>query len=151
MGFNTSRPYTDAGHLGRSKLNMIIEDSGMFRRMGKFLIVATHHAAIPLPTTRNISTLEDAGGVIRTLVDWEIPFHLSGHNHSAFVVQVGNTLFCNSGTLSSSKMVSLERLNSYNTITIFENGYVEVTEVSVTTGKRYPLRAATLPVPTPEL
>lgn len=149
MGFNTSRPYTDAGNLGRSKLNMIIEDSGPFRRMGKFLIVATHHSAVPLPTTRNVSTLEDAGEFIRTLVDWNVPFHLSGHNHSAFVVQVGNTLFCNAGTLSSSKMVSLERLNSYNTVEIYENGYIQVTEISVNTGKRYPLRAASLPIPTP--
>jgi len=150
VGFNTCRPYTDSGNLGRSKLNMINEDSSMFRRMGKFMIVVTHHSAIPLPTTRNVSTLEDAGEVMRKLVDWEIPFMLSGHNHSAYAVQVGNTIFTNAGTLSSSKMVSLERLNSYNTITIFENGYVKIEEVSVNYGKRYHLRAAALPVPTPE-
>ncbi len=151
MGYNTCRPYTTAGSLGRSKLNQIIEECGMYKRMGKFMIVATHHAAIPPPTTRDVATLEDAGEVIRTFVDSYIPFHLSGHNHSAFAVQVGNTLFCNAGTLSSSKMISLERLNSYNTITIYENGYVEIEEVSVNNGKRYPLRAASIPIPNADL
>lgn len=133
-----------SGHVGRSRLKMIEHD---FKSYGsyKFFFVVMHHSPLPIPRARFKRTVTDAGDVIDFLTSHKVPLVLSGLDHYATTMQVEDTVFVNAGTFSSKKIRS-KRLNTYNLISIYENGVVKAEEIEIHSGFRHLLGLFRVPI-----
>jgi 3',5'-cyclic AMP phosphodiesterase CpdA len=135
IGINTGAD--SSGIVGRSRLRMIKRDYDSFSSY-KFFLVVMHHSVLPIPRSYFKRAVKDAGDVIDFLTKNQVPLVLSGLEHYATTMQVENTLFVNAGTFSSKKIRS-KRLNTYNSISIYESGMVHVEEVEIHSGTRHKL------------
>ncbi len=135
LGINTRGEAS--GHVGRSRMKMIKDEHSCFGKY-KFFLVAMHHSVLPIPRSHFKRAVKDAGEVIRFVTDHNVPLVLSGLEHFATTMQVENTLFVNAGTFSSRKIRS-RRLNTFNVITIYESGLINVEEVEIHSGTRHKL------------
>jgi predicted phosphodiesterase len=135
LGINTGAE--PSGHVGRSRMRMIEEDYTCFGKY-KFFLVAMHHSVLPIPRSYFKRAVKDAGDVIQFLTAHNVPLVLSGLEHYATALQVENTVFVNSGTFSSKKIRS-KRLNTFNVITIYESGLINVEEIEIHSGQRHNL------------
>ena len=133
---NTSEPDTEIGVVGRTTQNRLERYVHHTRQEStdKFHTIVMHHHLIPIPGTREISALEDAGDVLRLLTDTGINLVLSGHLGRAFCTRVEKTAFVNCNTLSSQKTSSME--NSFNLIDISTEKAIVVSEINVPSGFR---------------
>lgn len=141
LGINTGGEAS--GHVGRSRMKMIKQDFEQFRSYKLFLVVM-HHSALPIPRSQFRRTIKDAGDFIDFVTSQQVPLVLSGFQHFATSMQVENTLFVNAGTFSSKKIRS-KRLNTYNTISIYESGVIKVEEVEIHSGFRHLLGNYSIP------
>ncbi len=133
---NTSEPDTEIGVVGRTTQNRLERYVHHTRQetSDKFHTIIMHHHLIPIPGTREISALEDAGDVLRLLTDTGINLVLSGHLGRAFCTRVEQTAFVNCNTISSQKTSSIE--NSFNLIDISTEKAIVVSEINVPSGFR---------------
>jgi 3',5'-cyclic AMP phosphodiesterase CpdA len=142
LGINTGSD--PSGRVGRSRMRMIEQEFACFGKY-KLFLVAMHHSVLPVPRSHFKRAVKDAGDVISFLTDHNVPLVLSGLEHYATTMQVENTVFVNSGTFSSKKIRS-RRLNTYNTITIYESGLINIEEVEIHSGTRHKLGLYRVPL-----
>ncbi len=135
LGINTGAD--GAGHVGRSRMRMIEHEYDCYGKY-KFFFVAMHHSVLPIPRSYFKRAVKDAGDVIQFLTSHNVPLVLSGLEHYATTMQVENTVFVNAGTFSSKKIRS-RRLNTFNVISIYESGLINVEEVEIHSGTRHKL------------
>ncbi len=133
---NTSESGTDIGVVGRRTQQRLYNYVHQSKKEGdsKFHAIIMHHHLIPIPGTRETSALEDAGDVLRLLVDNELNLVLSGHMGRSFCTRVEKTVFINSNTFSSQYTASNE--NSFNIIDIASDGATIVSEIFIPSGFR---------------
>ncbi len=133
---NTATAESDVGVVGRTALNKIAQDIYFTKQnvTEPFYTIAMHHHLLPMPTTKESSTLEDAGDVLRLIVDQQVNLVLTGHLGKAFCTRVEKTTFVNCNTLSSELKMSLD--NSFNIIDISTEGGIVVSEMIVPSGFR---------------
>jgi Icc protein len=127
-------PDTDNGRLGRWRRELLKTSFQAFSE-NVLKVVAFHHHLIPVPFAgREKDILEDAGDVLKTVVDAGVDIVLMGHRHVRNAITVGNTLMVNAGTVSSVR--TRGRLgNSFNLLDVTEEGEVAVYEVQIPSGE----------------
>ncbi|MHA1976731.1 MAG: metallophosphoesterase family protein [Candidatus Hodarchaeales archaeon] len=135
LGINTGADAS--GRVGRSRMRMIKHEYDCYGDY-KFFLVAMHHSVLPIPRSYFKRVVKDAGDVIQFLTSHTVPLVLSGLEHYATTMQVENTVFVNAGTFSSKKIRS-RRLNTFNVISIYESGLINVEEVEIHSGTRHML------------
>jgi 3',5'-cyclic AMP phosphodiesterase CpdA len=123
------------GSLGRARVARIMEQ---LSQTSKPLVVAMHHSPLPVPRTSYLGTLLDAGVVLFFLTKMEIPLVLTGLDHYAYSLRVNDTIFVNCASMSSPKVKS-RRLNTYNSITLYNNGVIQIEEVEIVSQIRHDL------------
>jgi putative phosphoesterase len=96
--------------------------------------VFLHHNVLPIPHSREKGLLEDAGDLLRELVDANVDLILTGTSSHPFAARVGNTVVINANSLSSVYQRSLYG-NSFNLIDIYE-GAIAVFEINSLWGRR---------------
>jgi predicted phosphodiesterase len=96
--------------------------------------VFLHHDVVPVPQSRNEALLEDAGDVLRELVDANVDLVLTGTSSHPHAAKVGNTVVVNANSLSSVYQRSPFG-NSFNIIDVYEEAIV-VFEINSLWGKR---------------
>ncbi len=133
-----------SGHVGRSRITMVEHEFNTFGKYKLFLVVM-HHSVLPIPRSYFKRAVKDAGDVIDFFTHHKVPLVLSGLEHYATTMQVENTVFINAGTFSSKKIRS-KRLNTYNSINIFESGVTKIEEVEIHSGNRNLLGVYRIPV-----
>lgn len=139
IGINTSLLEEEIGSMGRFQLQSVLEKIYAIKEH-KIVVVAFHHHLVPVPNTKHVASLTDAGDILSALGKSGVDLVLTGHKHITWSVQVEDAIISNCGSLSSSKVLSLAG-NVYNIIDVYENGFVQVDEVSLdqdtqrTTGK----------------
>lgn len=135
LGFDSCVLDEKIGRLGRSKSSQFLEE---LKDTDKISIITFHHSIIPLPRSKHESELQDAGDVLATIVENNIDLVMTGAKNRAFAWQVDNTVFINSGTVSSKNIVT-EKGNSFNIIQIYETErgyYYQIDEFFINTGER---------------
>ena len=142
LGINTGAEAS--GHVGRSRMVMIENEYTNFSRY-KLFIVAMHHSVLPIPRSHFRRAVKDAGEVIEFLTSQNVPLVLSGLEHYGTALQVENTVFVNAGTFSSRKIRS-KRLNTFNVISVFESGLIQVEEIEIHSGVRHQLGLFSIPL-----
>ncbi|MCY3412406.1 MAG: metallophosphoesterase [Candidatus Heimdallarchaeota archaeon] len=138
LGFDTCVLDEKIGRLGRGNTSKIIDELGCTE---KIRTVVFHHSIIPLPRSKHESELQDAGDVLASIVDNNIDLVLSGAKNRAMCWQVGNTVFINTGTLSSKNIVTAKG-NSFNIIQIYETAigkFIKIDEFFIESGELEPL------------
>ncbi|GBC69067.1 3',5'-cyclic adenosine monophosphate phosphodiesterase CpdA [archaeon HR01] len=127
-------PDSDNGRLGRARQQRL---RNAFENLpGKtFKVAVFHHHLIPIPYAgRERDILEDAGDVLKAILDLKVDLVLMGHRHVRHAVKVGETLLVNAGTVSSAR--TRGRLgNSFNIIDVTEDRQVTVSEMKIPSGE----------------
>ncbi len=127
LGYNSCIIDEHFGRLGRGNTSNIIEQLANSSKLG---VVAFHHTLIPLPRTKHDAELTDAGDVLAALTRNRVNLVLTGAKNQAGCWQVEDTVFVNSGTLSSYNITKKEG-TSFNLIKIYKTNigkYYEVEE-----------------------
>ncbi|MFX0171359.1 MAG: metallophosphoesterase family protein [Candidatus Hodarchaeota archaeon] len=135
FGINTG-PDTN-GNVGRSSLNLLENDLKTINK-NKLIVVAMHHSCLPIPRSSFERTVKNAGDALEFFSLNRIPLILSGLEHYATSLQIRDTLFVNAGTFSSKKIKS-KKMNTFNVITVYDNGIVEIEEIEIHSGFRHHL------------
>ncbi len=138
LGFDSCVLDEKIGRLGRSKSSQFLNELKGTDKVG---IIFFHHSIIPLPRSKHESELQDAGDVLATIVENNIDLVLTGAKNRAQAWQVDNTVFINSGTISSKNIVT-EMGNSFNIIQIYKTNfgrYYVIDEYFIKTGDLKPL------------
>jgi len=127
-------PDSDNGRLGRHRQSLI---TNKFKALpdGVLKILVLHHHVTPVPFAgREKDILEDAGDVLRVILDAGVDLVLMGHRHVRNAIQVNGTIFINAGTVASVR--TRGRLgNSFNVIDIARDGTASIRVIDIRTGK----------------
>ncbi|MFX0172035.1 MAG: metallophosphoesterase family protein [Candidatus Hodarchaeota archaeon] len=142
LGINTGGDPN--GLVGRSRMKMIRQEYDTYGSY-KFFFVVMHHSVLPIPRSYFKRVVKDAGDVIDFLTSHQVPLVLSGLEHYGTTMQVEDTVFINSGTFSSRKIRS-KRLNTYNSISLYESGAINIEEIEIHSGSRHKLGVYQLPL-----
>lgn len=129
IGINTCLLEEEVGSVGRSELHTVVDEIHAIKDQ-KIVVVAMHHHLLPCPKTKHTASLSDAGEVVSALSRSGVDLVLTGHKHVTWAVQVEDAVISNVGSVSSAKVRSLYG-NVLNVIDIYENGYVQIDEVSL--------------------
>lgn len=132
QGLSTPQYDSSIGVMGETEREALIQKmddiSHDFR--GVFL----HHNIVPIPHSREKGLLEDAGDLLRELVDAGIDLALTGTSYHPFATRVDGMVIVNVNSVSSAYQRSRFG-NSFNLIDIYQKAIV-VSEVSAFWGKR---------------
>ncbi len=127
-----------SGHIGRSQLQMLLNEKEMAGQ-DRLFIVAMHHSCLPLPKTPFKNVILDAGDAIRFFSKHEIPIVISGAEHISQAYQVDGSIFINVASFSSLK-IKRWRMNTFIILNVYhDQQMLHVEEVSIHSGQRYPL------------
>ncbi|MFX1521375.1 MAG: metallophosphoesterase family protein, partial [Promethearchaeota archaeon] len=129
IGINTSLLEEEVGSVGRFELQKVLDEIYAIKEH-KVVVVAFHHHLVPVPNTKHVASLTDAGEILSALGKSGVDLVLTGHKHITWAVQVEDAVISNCGSLSSSKVLSLAG-NVFNIIDVYENGYIQIDEVSL--------------------
>ena len=135
QGFNSCMIDDVLGRLGRSNNQIIKEKLGNLQKIG---VAAFHHTVIPLPRIKHDSELMDAGDILYNAIENRINLVLTGAKNLAGCWQVNDTIFANTGTISSQNVRS-KRKNSFNVIDIYQTNigkYYEIYEYLIENGEK---------------
>lgn len=132
QGLSTPQYDSSVGVVGDTERKALLER--LNNAPQKFRSVYLHHNVIPIPHSREKGLLEDAGDLLRELVDANIDLILTGTSYHAYATRVGKTVIANVNSISSAYQRSRFG-NSFNMIDIYEKA-IAVTEVSSFWGKR---------------
>ncbi|WP_211255067.1 metallophosphoesterase family protein [Palaeococcus ferrophilus] len=92
----------------------------------RFKIIAAHHHLVPLPDTgRERNVLFNAGDVLELLLSHDVNLYSCGHKHVPNVYRVEGLVVDNAGCTSCRKTRKGD-VNSYNIITIHDDGKIDV-------------------------
>lgn len=135
LGIDSSQPDLDDGHVGREHYHYIESCAARRDRGGKrrVALLAMHHHLIPIPGTgreRNIAL--DAGDVLKTIVESQIQFVLSGHKHIPWIWKLENSYFITAGTPTTRRLKG-RSFPSFNVLEI-DDERVLSKKVNVTDG-----------------
>lgn len=119
------------GLFGRDELYRVLERLREFDE-DKPRLVMFHHHLVPIPNTREKHLLEDAGDVLRALVDERVDMILTGHRHTSDAVTVDDTVLVNANTFSS-RRAQQQYQNTFNVIDITTGGLAVVKERNIAT------------------
>ncbi|MFX0125188.1 MAG: metallophosphoesterase family protein [Candidatus Hodarchaeota archaeon] len=133
FGINTGPD--SSGNIGRGILNLLRDDLENLSTK-RVIIVAMHHACIPIPRSSFERTVRNAGDSLDFFTNNQIPVVLSGLEHHGTSLQVEKTVFVNAGTFSSKKIKS-KRLNTYNVLTFYRNRALTVEEIEIHSSFRH--------------
>ncbi len=120
-------PIGVVGRMGQKELAKKLEENA-----DRFTIVVLHHNVVPIPRSRELGFLEDAGDVLHVLTEGRANLVLTGHGGNAFGVKVESTPIVNAGSISW----ELHRNpfgNSFNVIDVYRDMMVAF-EVQATWG-----------------
>ncbi|ASA77561.1 metallophosphoesterase [Thermococcus sp. 5-4] len=120
-------PIGVVGRIGQRKLAVRLEE---YRE--SFTVVVMHHNIVPIPRSREVGFLEDAGDVLRVITRREANLVLTGHGGNSFGIKVEKTPIVNAGSISW----ELHRNpygNTFNVIDVYRD-MVVVFEVQATWG-----------------
>lgn len=132
QGLSTPQYDSSIGVVGETERKALLDS--LDEASGEFRSVFLHHNIIPIPHSREKGLLEDAGDVLRELVDAKIDLVLTGTSYHAYATRVGKTVISNVNSISS--VYQRSRFgNSFNLIDIYENAIV-ISEVNSFWGKR---------------
>ena len=132
----SSRPDRDDGEVGHHQ-NVWLERT-LKKYDDKLKIVSMHHHLIGIPDTGSDRlTVNDAGDVLRTVLDSNVNLVLCGHKHRPWIWDFNTLSIANAGTVSSERVRGFFE-NSYNIVNI-ENGTFRV-DLKIVGGKRMRLR-----------
>lgn len=121
IGLDSSAPDLGSGNIGRPQHVWMNEQLEQCTKENNFTVVAIHHHVIPIPATgRERNVLNDAGDILKSLIDFKVDLVLCGHKHVKNIWKMNDTLFVNAGSLSSNKLRGNDR-NSYNIYNISSN------------------------------
>ena len=129
-GINNFSPSLDGASVGRYRLNALSED---MKQSDKIFMVVMHRSLLPLPLSNFSKPVEDSGDVIGHLKNLRVPLVLSGDQHVGYSLQLGNTVYVNTGPFSSKK-TKTDAMNTFNIISIFENGLLEIEQREIHSG-----------------
>jgi len=133
-GANSSQFDEMDGLIGRSQLQRLVQNLAK-TKSNSAKIVAFHHHILPPPNTREKYPIEDAGNVLKQLLNIEVDMILTGHCHIGHAQKIEETVVINANTLSSRRFQSRYG-NTFNLIDVLSNGAVIVSEIMVLTGMR---------------
>lgn len=133
------------GLIGRNRLKLLEDDVKEYAKT-KIFMIFMHGSLLPIPRAAYNRAVKDSGDAIHFLTLNKIPLVFSGLEHFATSLQISNTVFINAGTFSSRKIRS-NRLNTYNSVSIFKNKTVKVEEVEIESGYRNLLGNYFIPIP----
>ena len=122
-------PIGVVGRIGQRQIARWLEE---YRE--KFTVIVMHHNIVPIPRSRELGFLEDAGDVLKVLTDGEANLVLTGHGGNTFGVKIEKTPVVNAGSVSW----ELHRNpfgNSFNLIDVYRDMIVAF-EVQSTWGTR---------------
>lgn len=132
QGLSTPQYDSSVGVVGESERKLLLE-----RLKGvpqEIRAVFLHHNIIPIPHSREKGLLEDAGDLLRELVDAGIDLVLTGTSYHPYATKIGETVVVNVNSLSSAYQRSRFG-NSFNLIDIYEKVIV-ISEINALWGKR---------------
>ncbi|WP_457568872.1 metallophosphoesterase family protein [Desulfurobacterium sp.] len=92
----TAQKDNTTGSLGITGLELLKEQL----KTKKEKIVYLHHNLIPIPRNRENGYLEDAGDIIKTLVENNVKLVMTGFGGNSFFLKIENTVFANAGSFS---------------------------------------------------
>lgn len=133
-GINSSQFDDKNGLIGRSHLNQLVTELSKIPE-NKVKIAAFHHHILPLPHTREKYPIEDAGDVLKQLLNIKVDMILTGHRHISYARRIDETVVVNANTLSSQRYQGRYG-NTFNLIDILSNGTTIISEIGVVTGMR---------------
>lgn len=142
-GVNSSQYDEMNGRVGRTLLHRLIQKISEGKE-DCVEIVALHHHLLPLPHTREKYPIEDAGDVLKQLLEHKVDMILTGHRHVSYSQKIAETVVVNANTLSSRRFQARYG-NTFNLIDILSNGTAVVSEIAVITGMRRILGIYKLP------
>ncbi|ASJ11358.1 phosphohydrolase [Thermococcus sp. P6] len=125
-------PIGVVGRMGQKKLARLLEE---YR--DSFTVVVMHHNVVPVPRSRDVGFLEDAGDVLRVITEGEANLVLTGHGGNSFGIKIEKTPIINAGSISW----ELHRNpygNSFNIIDVYPDMVVAF-EMQATWGSRRPI------------
>ena len=120
------------GAVGKSGRERLLSDLAAHEQ--RFTGVFLHHNLVPVPRSRNKGLLEDAGDVLRELVDSNVDLILTGTSSHPHAARVGRSVLANAGSVSGIYQRSTYG-NSFNLVDIYE-GAIAVSEISSMWGSR---------------
>lgn len=132
QGLSTPQYDSSIGVVGESERNVLLKR--LENCPQNFRAVFLHHNIIPIPHSREKGLLEDAGDLLRELVDAGIDLVLTGTSYHPYATQIGRTIIANANSLSSAYQRSRFG-NSFNVVDIYEKAVV-VSEINSLWGKR---------------
>lgn len=121
------------GRLGRHTSKSIVEE---LEGIDKLSVIVFHHNLIPISKTKHESELQDAGDVLSRIVTSNINLVITGAKNKSGCWQIDNTVFVNSGTISS-KNVNSSKGNSFNIIQVYQTSkgkYYRINEYFIESG-----------------
>ncbi|MCG3217695.1 MAG: metallophosphoesterase [Candidatus Heimdallarchaeota archaeon] len=135
-GINTCLLEDNVGMMGRRKLHKTLDEFSFDNPINseKFTIATFHHHLIPIPDTKFVAGLQDAGDILFEVTRGHINAVLTGHKHIAFACKVEETVITNTNSVSSIKVNSLKG-NSFTVFDIYKlekGGWAcDIKEVSI--------------------
>lgn len=132
QGLSTPQYDSSIGVVGESERNVLLQLLNDAPQ--EFRAVFLHHNIIPIPHSREKGLLEDAGDLLRELVDADIDLVLTGTSYHPYATRIGGTVIVNVNSLSSAYQRSRFG-NSFNMIDIYEKAIV-VSEINALWGER---------------
>lgn len=132
QGLSTPQYDSSVGVVGETERSALLERLNSATQ--SFRSVYLHHNIIPIPHSREKGLLEDAGDLLRELVDAGIDLVLTGTSYHPYATRVGDTVVANVNSVSS--IYQRSRFgNSFNLVDIYENAIV-CSEINAFWGKR---------------
>ena len=146
FGLNSCQTGIKKGVIGRRVL-MDVLNRGMGELPRKIVGVGLFHEIIPSPMQRWTAPLLDAGDVLNLFAQSGIDLILSGSSYSNWTVQVENAIFSSCGAVADKKAFYYKEIgNSFNIITVYENGIIKIEEHQIQNKKTREKRVFKIPV-----
>ena len=101
---DSSEPDLDEGRIGRSIYPWLHEALDA-AQSGDLKVFVTHHHLLPVPGAgRERNILQDAGDLLKILVDHGVELVLNGHKHVPWVWRFEDMLIVNAGTATTNRL-----------------------------------------------
>ncbi len=101
---DSSEPDLDEGRIGRT-IYPWLEEALKAAPEGDVKVFVTHHHLLPVPGAgRERNILQDAGDLLKLLVDHGVHLVLTGHKHVPWVWRFEEMLIVNAGTASTNRV-----------------------------------------------
>jgi predicted phosphodiesterase len=132
QGVSSAQYDSPIGIIGATERNTIFEN--LDQREEAFKGIFLHHNVVPIPHARERGLLEDAGDLLRAVVDHNLDIVLTGTSSHPHAVKVGDTVIVNANTVSGVYQRSVYG-HSFNVIDVYEKVIV-VSEFNSLWGNR---------------